>query len=89
MPFLLLLPSLQPVTEDYNCSLECRDLERKIDTAAVGWKQFEQKVTERKIRVLTANLGKLLNICLPAEKISLFGWEETEEILSFLNTAAT
>ena len=57
--------------ENYNCSKECSSLESSLDQ-----NQLAHRLIKLRIRVLRANIGKLLCLCVPArDKWSDFGWD--------------
>ena len=62
---------LQVVEETYNCSEECESLDKSIDQ-----NQLAYRLIKLRIRVLRANIGKLLCICVPErDKWKEFGWD--------------
>ena len=62
---------LQVVEETYNCSEECEALDKSIDQ-----NQLAYRLIKLRIRVLRANIGKLLCICVPErDKWKEFGWD--------------
>ena len=66
-----LLIKLQVVEETYNCSEECEALDKSIDQ-----NQLAYRLIKLRIRVLRANIGKLLCICVPErDKWKEFGWD--------------
>ena len=57
--------------ETYNCSEQCESLDISIDQ-----NQLAYRLIKLRIRVLRANIGKLLCLCVPArDKWSEFGWD--------------
>ena len=57
--------------ENYNCSEQCESLDVSIDQS-----QLAYRLIKLRIRVLRANIGKLLCLCVPArEKWTQFGWD--------------
>ena len=74
---------VQVVEETYNCSEECESLNVSIDQ-----NQLAYRLIKLRIRVLRANIGKLLCLCVPArEKWTEFGWDgkTVDEILDDLS----
>ena len=71
------------VEETYNCSEQCESLDVSIDQT-----QLAYRLIKLRIRVLRANIGKLLCLCVPArEKWTEFGWDgkTVDEILDDLS----
>ena len=57
--------------ENYNCSEQCESLDVSIDQ-----NQLAYRLIKLRIRVLRANIGKLLCLCVPSrEKWTQFGWD--------------
>ena len=71
------------VEETYNCSEECGTLDASMDQ-----NQLAYRLIKLRIRVLRANIGKLLCLCVPErEKWTEFGWDglTVDEILDDLS----
>ena len=69
--------------ETYNCNDDCESLEISIDQ-----NQLAYRLIKLRIRVLRANIGKLLCLCVPErEKWTEFGWDgkTVDEILDDLS----
>ena len=69
--------------ERYNCSEQCEPLDASIDQ-----NQLAYRLIKLRIRVLRANIGKLLCLCVPErEKWTEFGWDgkTVDEILDDLS----
>ena len=69
--------------ETYNCSEQCEPLDASIDQ-----NQLAYRLIKLRIRVLRANIGKLLCLCVPErEKWTEFGWDgkAVDEILDDLS----
>ena len=57
--------------ETYNCTEQCESLDVSIDQ-----NQLAYRLIKLRIRVLRANIGKLLCLCVPErEKWTEFGWD--------------
>ena len=57
--------------ETYNCSDQCESLDVSIDQ-----NQLTYRLIKLRIRVLRANIGKLLCLCVPErDKWTEFGWD--------------
>jgi ATP-dependent protease HslVU (ClpYQ) ATPase subunit len=74
---------LKVVEETYNCTEKCESLDISIEQ-----NQLAYRLIKLRIRVLRANIGKLLCLCVPErEKWTEFGWDgkTVDEILDDLS----
>lgn len=74
---------LKVVEETYNCSDQCESLDASIDQ-----NQLAYRLIKLRIRVLRANIGKLLCLCVPSRDTwAEFAWDgkTVDEILDDLS----